>query len=187
MYCKSCGRKLNHAVRCICLSRSPLNRLEICLLFAIMVFLPVLAYSNTEGAFIRYFKNITLYFSGFLLTISIASVIRKRSYTAFIFGCHQYISRTLKHSERSISICSRCAGIYIGIIFSILWVHLDVSLYYFLLLSIPMLMDGMLQCKTSYESNNSIRLITGFLSAPTILLTYSAFWYGLCNVLLFIT
>lgn len=52
-----------------------------------------------------------------------------------------------------------------------------------ILLMIPMVLDGMIQLKTSYHSNNFKRVVTGTLFGYALAMlfmisTIAAFWYG---------
>lgn len=103
--------------------------------------------------------------------------------------CHQITERSFVLNGNQMPICSRCLGIYIGIML-ILGIGVLInpkgdffrSLQYFIptslkrvgnvnsilliigsLLIVPMIFDGLLQYFTVYESTNVIRFFTGFL------------------------
>lgn len=81
-----------------------------------------------------------------------------------IFGCHCRKDRSFYYKGKQFPICARCTGELVGIvvsIFSCFFFRLFISVS--LLLLIPMIIDGVIQMKTSYESNNRRRFITGFL------------------------
>lgn len=89
-----------------------------------------------------------------------------------IFGCHCRNDRSFYYHDQKFPICSRCTGELMGIIFAIgshFFFNLSVSIS--VCLMIPMLIDGFLQLKTTYESTNIRRVITGFI-----------FGYSLCNL-----
>lgn len=73
---------------------------------------------------------------------------------------------------RKLPICARCTGELLGIIVSCFnYRFLKPSITFNIILMIPLVVDGFIQLKTQYESNNSKRLITGIL-----------FGYALCNL-----
>lgn len=93
-------------------------------------------------------------------------------YLPVIFGCHCREERTLSYNGKKFPICARCTGELVGIIFGILAnIYVKFSMYTYLILLIPMIMDGTIQLKTKYESTNRKRFITGFL-----------FGYGLISI-----
>lgn len=107
------------------------------------------------------------------------------------FTCHQRSDRSFFINNNQMPICSRCLGIYLGmtcVFILALLRHPSGSFFQSLcklirfnsnaksvicdiviivslgaILSIPMIADGSLQIFTSYLSNNSTRLFTGFL------------------------
>lgn len=81
-----------------------------------------------------------------------------------LFGCHCRADRSFFFRGKQFPICARCTGIGIGFLLAV------VSLWFYrppfvlaVLLMIPMIVDGILQLKTAYESRNIIRCITGLL------------------------
>ncbi len=90
------------------------------------------------------------------------------------FGCHCRPDRSFFYRGRQFPICARCTGELVGILALLLtwfWVHPGAVCSLCLLL--PLIADGVIQLRTSYESNNLRRLWTGIL-----------FGYGLANLLL---
>lgn len=89
-----------------------------------------------------------------------------------IFGCHCRSDRSFYIKNKKFPICARCTGELVGIIFScVIFKFLKTGILFNIFLMIPMVIDGFIQLKTSYESNNIKRLITG-----------SLFGYGFCNL-----
>ncbi len=81
-----------------------------------------------------------------------------------IFGCHCRDDRSFYIGKEKFPICARCTGELVGIIVSIFSCFFYVpSVYVLILMMIPMLVDGFLQLKTKYTSNNAKRFVTGFL------------------------
>ena len=100
-------------------------------------------------------------------------------YLPMIFGCHCIPERCLSYKGRPFPICARCTGEGIGILLAIAAIGIRHPAWYILLLLLlPMLLDAIVQRVTSYESNNTKRLITGALfgyAGFTLLLL--SFWY----------
>ena len=101
-----------------------------------------------------------------------------------IFGCHCRKERSFYYKGVPFPICARCTGELVGIvasIFSCFFFKLPVLTALFLL--VPMIIDGVIQMKTSYESNNRRRFITGFLFGYGLFMLFlltsmGAFEYG---------
>lgn len=81
------------------------------------------------------------------------------------WGCHQMPERSFFIKGYQFPLCSRCTGILVGEIVSIVafLYGLTFSFLLYLCLGIPAGIDGIVQFKTAYESNNIKRIITGFL------------------------
>lgn len=83
--------------------------------------------------------------------------------------CHQYPSRCFYLFGSNMGLCIRCFSVYSTIfIFCILSVFVDIKIYLksksiiALALCIPLLVDGITQYYGLRESNNFLRLFTGF-------------------------
>ena len=102
-----------------------------------------------------------------------------------IFGCHCREDRSFYYKGEKFPICARCTGELVGMIvalFSCFLFRLSVTVS--ILILFPMIIDGVIQLKTSYESNNRRRVITGFLFGYGIFMlfvitTIMAFKFGL--------
>ena len=98
------------------------------------------------------------------------SVIYK--WLPIIFGCHTRDDRSFHIRGKKFPLCARCTGELIGIIIAAftyaVWTPQIAILVIFML---PLIIDGCVQLKTSYESNNIRRLWTGIL-----------FGYALCTL-----
>lgn len=78
--------------------------------------------------------------------------------------CHQFSDRSFHVGIRQYPVCARCTGIYVGIFIGLLSaIFYKLPLNVCIVLLLPMLLDGYIQLKTSYNSNNIKRLITGLL------------------------
>lgn len=81
-----------------------------------------------------------------------------------ICGCHCREERTFHYKGERFPICARCTGELVGMVistFSCFFFRLPLLLA--ILIMLPMIVDGLLQMFTAYESNNLRRFITGFL------------------------
>lgn len=82
-------------------------------------------------------------------------------------------------------VCARCEGEYIGIIAGLIAVWFVKPPYWLMaVLMLPMIIDGLIQAFTQYESTNWRRLITGMLFGFSITMIVLMFWiavfrYGL--------
>ncbi len=86
-----------------------------------------------------------------------------------IYFCHRRQERTLKINSHYLPVCARCTGIYIGMfVFFLLQFFIEFSyeldlFFVSILLMLPTIIDGTTQLLKLRESNNVIRLITGFI------------------------
>lgn len=89
------------------------------------------------------------------------------------FGCHCRPERSFYYRGRQFPVCARCTGELTGILALLLtWTVWHPDAVPSLLLLLPLVLDGMIQLCTAYESKNIRRLWTGIL-----------FGYGLTNLL----
>lgn len=80
------------------------------------------------------------------------------------FGCHTRNDRSFHYKGKKFPICARCTGELIGIIFSLATCYFfRVNTFISLIMLIPLIVDGVVQMKTNYESKNYRRFITGIL------------------------
>lgn len=86
------------------------------------------------------------------------------------WGCHQLASRSFFVYGYQLPLCARCVGILVGEILSIFFIFNGILLNYkwLFLLLLPMITDGGIQLVSSYESSNTKRVISGFLSGFAI-------------------
>lgn len=81
-----------------------------------------------------------------------------------VFGCHCQDERSFHYKGIRFPICARCTGEAVGILVGmvlILFHQFDILFY--LVMMIPMMIDGFVQLLTKYESTNLKRFITGML------------------------
>lgn len=101
-----------------------------------------------------------------------------------IFGCHCKSERSFHYHGKPFPICARCTGELIGMIAAF------ISGFFYrpplpavFILMVPMIVDGLFQQLTAYESNNLKRVITGFLFGYSLMMllilsTVAAFRFG---------
>ncbi len=79
------------------------------------------------------------------------------------WGCHQIAERSFFIKGYQFPVCARCTGIIIGEVAFIIFTLLSfrINIIFSLLFMIPLIIDGTLQLKTSYVSNNIKRLFSG--------------------------
>jgi uncharacterized membrane protein len=79
--------------------------------------------------------------------------------------CHRRKDRSIWFFGLEKYFCARCLGILIGALAGFIynWFFNFLPLLLYIALMIPLLMDGFSQLLKHRESNNGIRLITGFL------------------------
>ena len=102
-----------------------------------------------------------------------------------VFGCHCMDSRSFHIKGNKFPVCARCTGELFGIILAfVLCIFVKPDLIVSFVVLIPMVVDGLLQSLTKYESNNIKRFITGILFgygiiSLFIISTNAAFQYGI--------
>ncbi len=89
------------------------------------------------------------------------------SYALYYAGdlfCHQKEARSLILNDNQMPVCARDAGLFLGapLGFLFLWLYpRNVPWAIIILMAVPMVLDGSIQLVTEYESNNTMRLLTG--------------------------
>lgn len=94
-----------------------------------------------------------------------------RKFLAIAFMCHQIPERSFHIKGKQFPLCARCTGILFGYILGIIIACVTSCSNYlwFLLLIIPMVIDGGRQILLKKESNNCRRFITGILGGIGII------------------
>lgn len=77
--------------------------------------------------------------------------------------CNGMPSRALHIGDFCFILCYRCSGVIIGMLGILYCLRKKKPKIQYVLLIIPMIVDGFLQLLTPYLSNNPLRLITGIL------------------------
>ena len=178
-YCSSCGRD-NSKVACIHNAKYTFyDQLFILLVITIIPTLAFGIYYNIylDYSIINYFEVGSIVTSLILLVLLAAYYWFDKLYIVIFFGCHQNINRSISIFKQPFILCARCTGIMIGIFLSY-FLSLGAFNYWILLLfGIPMIIDGIVQKKTIYISNNLKRFITGLLFGPTVVLLFGYFHF----------
>ena len=80
--------------------------------------------------------------------------------------CHRKPERSLFWKGKQFPVCARCTGIHIGYLSMPIFMFniLSLDIWVSILIIIPTILDGFTQAFLDRESNNSIRLITGFFA-----------------------
>jgi uncharacterized membrane protein len=82
--------------------------------------------------------------------------------------CHRLPDRTFKFRGHYFPVCSRCTGLYVGVIifctcFLFFFIKYSVTLIFMaFIITLPCLIDGSTQYLGFRKSNNELRFITGF-------------------------
>ena len=81
-----------------------------------------------------------------------------------IFGCHCRNDRSFYYKGHKFPICARCTGELSGILGSVImfWFWKP-NIITSLIMLLPLVLDGLIQALTKYESTNLRRLFTGIL------------------------
>lgn len=80
------------------------------------------------------------------------------------WGCHQMPERSFYFKKYQFPVCARCTGMILGYFLSFLsQPFFETKFTTLIVICVPMVLDGIIQYKTSYISNNQRRFITGTL------------------------
>jgi uncharacterized membrane protein len=77
--------------------------------------------------------------------------------------CHQRPERSFFFGFRKYPVCARCTGVYLTAPLGVASVLLPIPPLVYGVLAAPLVIDGVTQLVTKYESTNSRRFITGAL------------------------
>jgi uncharacterized membrane protein len=82
-------------------------------------------------------------------------------------NCHQRAERSFFLNGNQLPFCARCTSIFFGLAIGaalLIFISLELQLFWILLGLVPMALDGGLQLITDYESTNIMRFLTGSLA-----------------------
>jgi len=81
-----------------------------------------------------------------------------------VFGCHCLSERSFFYKGKQFPLCARCTGELIGICVGLMgWYLIKLPIYLYVIMLLPLIMDGFIQMFTTYQSDNIKRLLTGIL------------------------
>ena len=89
--------------------------------------------------------------------------------------CNLNVEHGISIFDFYLPLCARCTGIFLGLLIFPIFLNKNISKYSVFLNFVsvvfifPCIIDGMIQTFTVYESNNVIRLISGFLFSHGVL------------------
>ena len=101
-----------------------------------------------------------------------------------ICGCHCREDRSFHYKGRPFPVCARCTGEVTGVLAAVCSVAFwHPPVWVAALLLVPMVADGVIQARTSYESTNPRRFVTGLLFGYGLMVLfllslYAAFSFG---------
>jgi len=80
--------------------------------------------------------------------------------------CHQIPERSIFIAGKKLPVCARCTGLFLGYLLYPFYINglPKFSIFAFILMQLPMLIDGTTQFFLNRESTNWLRLLTGFLA-----------------------
>lgn len=89
-----------------------------------------------------------------------------------MLGCHQLHYRCPTILGYQFFICYRCLGMYLGFILGIIaYIIYPFLNWYIILLVAPLIIDGVIQLRSSYESTHTKRIITGLCFGTSFIYT----------------
>lgn len=98
------------------------------------------------------------------------SGINPVAWMVYSFGdlnCHQLRDRSFFLNDNQMPMCSRDTGIFVGLFAGALALFvfsLSTRKRYMVIGLLPMIVDGLFQASTDYESDNSVRFVTGIIA-----------------------
>ncbi len=110
----------------------------------------------------------------------ISNSIIRGIYLSGDYMCHQHSDRSFFINENQMPYCSRCTGMYLGLSFGFLigaLYRVRVGLGLYLLMVLPLAIDGVMQLITPYQSTNLARIITGNLAGTFSSLIFAYVYY----------
>ncbi|WP_051271893.1 DUF2085 domain-containing protein [Shimazuella kribbensis] len=81
--------------------------------------------------------------------------------------CHRRADRSLFFHGKQFPLCARCTAIYAAYLILPIFAFIPKTIYFLILgilFQVPMFIDGYTQLRQWRESNNYLRVITGFIS-----------------------
>ncbi len=174
-YCHQCGREELNGF-CTCLRRNPVTKGEALILYGVLLIFPQVFMILLRQTSLNQDFVVSLSLALILFVATVLDALMHRNYLALFFGCHQRTERSLKILNKLLPLCARCTGIYVGIFIGLINQYFNWFPWYVsILLGVPLLIDGILQKKKKYTSNNFRRMVTGLLFAQFVLFAFSKY------------
>lgn len=173
----------------LCSLKAKIKTYEVIIILIFSSILPaflttILLFKNSD---LNYLKFISFYFLIFLILLTLLNLILNKPYLALFYGCHCKVERSFKYIYKYFFLCARCSGIYLGMISMAFLSFIKFNYNYLLFLVIPLIIDGIIQKKTSYQSNNTKRVITGFLFGLAFIVLLATFFYYQAKLIIYIS
>lgn len=176
-FCSKCGREITSKNNCIHVKK--ISNFEVIFLMIFLTNIPVLFYFFIYAFYETDLKEYPILWIGnlslaiFLFLLILFNYILNKPYLAMFFNCHQRIDRSLNIKSIHWPLCYRCTGILLGVFLSLLINYFFDLNAWMILLAIPLLIDGLLQKYTKYQSNQFKRVITGILFSQAFIFIFS--------------
>lgn len=178
-YCVHCGRSNHQLITCI--HEAKISRLIIYLIIFLLQILPLVFYKlfldalpNIDMSYI-FWGNLSLVMV--VIFMYIYQMMTRKPLLAVFFGCHQQSSRSFKYNVFALSLCARCTGILFGLFLSIILTYAEIQVWIYILMGLPLIIDGALQKYKNIQSTQPRRLITGLMFSPLFVLIYASYNY----------
>jgi uncharacterized membrane protein len=117
-----------------------------------------------------------------LFILTLGNMVLNRPYLALFFGCHQKKDRSPMFFHKAWVLCTRCTGIYLGIIFMIISYWFILPWWVYLIFALPLAIDGILQQKGILSSSTPRRWITGILFGFFLVFGINLMIYGMMTI-----
>lgn len=178
IFCDECGR---NQTKINCIHQATLSQTEKLLIMMLVTGLPIGLFVLLPHFYLSLDRGYLLY--GYLSVMVILVLFTffgrtfKRPYLPYFFHCHQHKHRSLTVLKTWFPLCARCLGIVFGSLLTFVLIHFNSPWYFYLLSGLPLIIDGLFQQYSDYQSTNQRRFLTGLLFGPTFVFAYSYVMY----------
>lgn len=171
-----------------CNTNKNITKIEAFILLITIMMVPsiVVIFNITKNPNFNFVNIVSISFSILLITIILFAIITKRPYLTLFFGCHTIDKRSFKIVHKHLGLCARCFGILLGMILMSFISLFDFNYIYLVIGIIPLIIDGYIQKKYSYESNNFKRITSGILFGLGFMVLLSYFYYYQIRLIIYI-
>lgn len=180
-FCEVCGRDVDRDYAC--LHQKRISKIEVMIIYVMIILLPIVLIPS-EILTSSYTWDMVLPTSALSMIIvlsilTLGNIVFNRPYLALFFGCHQKIERSPVFFHRVWVLCSRCTGIYVGIMWMVMSFWMVFAWWIYVLFAIPLIIDGVLQQKGIRSSTTLSRWLTGFLFGFFLTFVFNIMIYGI--------